>query len=476
MKFAVWLLAVSGALASVAPVIAQDAAPAGNASTFQTDPMNNLMLPRSVPMTPTKARPPEAEACANSSGKVAPRARAEACGALIDSGKWKGADIAFAFSNRCIARKALGEQDKALADCDKAIELDGKDAVAFQARGLVLLDKGDGDRALADFDQAVALGAKNAALFSDRGNLLLAKGDVDKAIDDYGVVLDINAKSVSGYVERGGAWLAKGDFDGALADYSKAIELAPGDSFAIFNRGVAYDLKGDKAKAIESFKEALKLDPKYAYPGLWLFLAQSGAQAKAELKGHAAKFPPKAWPWPAVQYQLGELDAQRTLAAAKTPGDQCEAQFYIGAGLLARNARDEGLPYLRKAAEICPKNFIEYIRAAAQLKALGVETPKAETSPQPKAEPAAAPKAEPNAAPKAETGPVIRLEPSPEKADSPAGQGTPQATPQVAPQPAEPAKSEPAPQPQGKTDSETKPESAPQSAPAAADKPADGKN
>ena len=125
---------------------------------------------------PSRSRP-AAEDCTNSGGKVASRARAEACGTLIDSGKLKGADIAWAFSNRCIARKALGEQDKALDDCDKAIELDGKDAVAFQARGLILLDKGDNDRALADFDKAVALGAKNAALFSDRGNLLLAKGE-----------------------------------------------------------------------------------------------------------------------------------------------------------------------------------------------------------------------------------------------------------------------------------------------------------
>ena len=115
--------------------------------------MNNLLLPRAMPVTPNKQKPPGAEDCTNSGGKVPPVKRAEACGALINSGKLKGADIAWAFSNRCIARKALGEQDKALDDCNKAIDLDGKDAVAFQARGLILLDKGDNDRALADFDK-----------------------------------------------------------------------------------------------------------------------------------------------------------------------------------------------------------------------------------------------------------------------------------------------------------------------------------
>jgi lipoprotein NlpI len=475
MKLAVWLVATASALVPGAQVFAQDAAPSLSSPSFQTDPMNNLLLPRALPVAPNKQKPPGAEECTNSGGKVSPAKRAEACGVLIDSGKLKGADIAWAFSNRCIARKALGEQDKALDDCNKAIELDGKDAVAFQARGLILLDKGDNDRALADFDKAVALGAKNAALFSDRGNLLLAKGETDKAIDDYNTVLDTDGKNVSGYVERGGAWLAKGDTDRALADYSKAIELAPADSFAVFNRGVAYDLKGDKAKAIESYKEALKLDPKYPYPGLWLFLAETGAQAKAELKGRAAKFPQKAWPWPAVQYLLGESDAQRTLADAKAPGDQCEAQFYIGAGLLARNAKDEGLAYLRKAVEICPKNFIEYIRAAAQLKALGIEAPKASGVEAPKAEPASQPKAEPAATstpaptptPQGQPGPILRLDASPEKADGTGGQAAPTA-PQAAPQAAEPEKSAPAAQP--------KDEPAPQTAPATESKASDEKH
>jgi hypothetical protein len=172
-----------------------------------------------------------------------------------------------------------------------------------------------------------------------------------------------------------------------------------------------------------------------------------------------------------VQYLLGESDAQRTLAAAKAPGDQCEAQFYIGAALLARNARDEGLAYLRNAVEICPKNFIEYIRAAAQLtalgveapKALGVEAPKAETSSQPKAEPAPAPAS----TPKAEPGPILRLDASPEKADGTGGQAAPTA-PQAVPQAAEPEKSAPSAQP--------KDEPAPQTAPATDSKPSDEKH
>jgi lipoprotein NlpI len=477
MKFADLLLAAAGALALAGPAFAQSAAPEGGAPSFQSDPLNQFMTPRVMPSVKTAPKSPEADACANSDGRVAAKARVEACGTLIDSGKWKGQEIAWAYSNRCFALKKLGEQDKALADCDKAIELDGKNAVAFQARGMILQDKGDADRALADYDKAVEFGGNNAALFSDRGNVLLARGETDKALTDYDKAIKLSGNAASAFIERGGAYLAKGQYDAALADYARAIELSPNNAFAHFNRGVAFQVKGDKARAIEEFRQALKIDPKNAYPGLWLFLAKGGAEGKAELQRYSAKFTQGAWPWPVAQYDLGALDLQNTLAAAKTPGDQCEAQFYIGAERLAKNARDEGLAFLRKAVEICPKNFIEYIQAAAALKAAGIEipkpaAPKVETVPAPK--PASAPESAPAAesAPASRPSPVIRLdggepagvapkaepapalaEPAPAKADAPAAERAPSAP--------ESAKPDAADQPKPEIGTDSAPKSAP---------------
>lgn len=439
MTYRNWLLVFCGGLALLGPAYGQTAAPdaAGAAAPALTlDPMRGLILPRVTPTAPQSQQSPEAERCANADGKVAAAARAEACGKLIESGRWKGEEIAWAYSNRCFALKKMGQADKALADCDKAIELDGKNAVAFQVRGMILQDRSDSERARADFDKAVELGGKNPALFSDRGNLLLAAGEADKAIADYSAVIDIEGKSASAFVARGGAWLAKGEWDKALADYSRAIELAPNDAFAIFNRGVAYQLKGDKANAVAAFKQALKVDPKSAYPALWLFLAQSGAEAKAELKSRAAKVSQTAWPWPVVRYDLGDITAAQVLAAANAPGDKCEAHFYIGAELLGKNARDEAVAHLREAVETCPKNFIEYFRAVATLKALGVEIPKPAANPA-KAEPAAP------EAPAADKAPaVLDLKAKePEKTVEPAKSAEPEGAKAV--EPAPPAASEP---------------------------------
>ena len=164
----------------------------------------------------------------------------------------------------------------------------------------------------------------------------------------------------------------------ALADFDKAIELTPDNSLAWFNRGSAFFAQGDAAKATENFKQALTLSPTNAYAALWLFIASGNANAKSELQAHAARLSQKSWPWPVVQFYLGAKDGAQTIAAASNPGEQCEAQFYVGEERALNKAANEALPYLRKAVEICPKDFGETIQAKSELKKLEAALPKPE--------------------------------------------------------------------------------------------------
>jgi lipoprotein NlpI len=82
------------------------------------------------------------------------------------------------------------------------------------------------------------------------------------------------------------------------------------------------------------------------------------------------------WPAPLVRLYLGELTPEAVLAAADDPdaatkkGRLCEANFYGGELVLQRGAKDEAKRLLQLAATNCPKSFIEYEDANAQLKAL----------------------------------------------------------------------------------------------------------
>ncbi len=407
MKAVVWLLTTSlGASVAGGAAVAED--------KIQV-PMDFAPPPGATRLTPIpkQLQSPSATACANTGGTFSAEARIAGCSALIETRKWKGKEIAWAFANRCIVYKAQGLTDKALANCDLAIEQDPQSWFAYQMRAEVFEKKGNPDKALADYDKATRVGGRNAAIFINRGNILLAKGESDKALADYNQAIELNDQSVLARIGRGGAWVAKGDADSALADFSKAIEIAPDHAIAWYDRGTVYFVKGENGKAADDLKQALTLDPKNAYAALWRFiaLASDGADAKAELQSSTAKLSQTAWPWPVIEFFLGAKDASQTLAAASNSDERCEAQFYVGQERLLKKATDEATPYLRAAIEICPKSFTEYFVAAAQLKKLepaapsAAAAPKAESAPQTDAAPKvdAAPKTD--AAPKADAAP-----------------------------------------------------------------------
>ena len=74
----------------------------------------------------------DADACAKGSGdeKIA------ACTRSINSGFWKGPNLAWAYTNRGIAYRAKGQPDRAIADYDQAIRLNPNFAMAFYNRGI----------------------------------------------------------------------------------------------------------------------------------------------------------------------------------------------------------------------------------------------------------------------------------------------------------------------------------------------------
>ena len=66
--------------------------------------------------------------------------------AAIQSGRWSGKDLAWAFNNRCRAYNDNNETDRAIADCTDAIRLDPNYAGAYDNRGIAYRTKSDYDR------------------------------------------------------------------------------------------------------------------------------------------------------------------------------------------------------------------------------------------------------------------------------------------------------------------------------------------
>jgi len=75
---------------------------------------------------------------------------------------------------------------EALADCDRALKLDARNAHAWNNRGLTRQETSDLNGALADFDRAIALAPRQADHYSNRGRAWLAQGKSAEAEADFG--------------------------------------------------------------------------------------------------------------------------------------------------------------------------------------------------------------------------------------------------------------------------------------------------
>jgi ankyrin repeat protein len=132
-----------------------------------------------------------------------------------------------------------------------------KDVEQYKFNAINKFSSKDYDGAIADFDKAIDLNPDNAELYQMRGGPKLGKRDFAGAIADYNKAIELKPDCADAYKGRGLVMLAKRDFDDAIADFNKAIELKPNDAFTYNYRASAKRGKGDldganadRAKAI----------------------------------------------------------------------------------------------------------------------------------------------------------------------------------------------------------------------------------
>lgn len=146
-----------------------------------------------------------------------------------------------AWANRASAYERLGEYDKALADYDRAIELQPNGI--WQNVRQRLFEKMPADYKI-----------NSPEFFMDRAASHYKKQNYALAIEDYTQALKLDPNNQSAYFNRALCYDGLGDNNSALADLNKLLELNPNfDSAAYYNRASAYKNLGDYDKAIADY-------------------------------------------------------------------------------------------------------------------------------------------------------------------------------------------------------------------------------
>src|SRR5262245_36601311 len=108
-----------------------------------------------------------------------------ACTNLIEGGKLDTRQQAIAYSNRGMVFRIRGGLQRALADFNRAIELEPQSPDAFAGRAQANLKKGLAAEALPDIDRALSLDSNDPFARDTRGHILAALGRRKEAIAEY---------------------------------------------------------------------------------------------------------------------------------------------------------------------------------------------------------------------------------------------------------------------------------------------------
>ena len=167
------------------------------------------------------------------------------------------------FKERGDVYNKLRQFDKAIADYNKAIEIDPKYINAYMFRGGVYHSLHQYDKAIADCTKAIEIDPKHKDAYHIRGFLYRFIMQYDKAIADYTKAIEIDPKDKFAYEIRGDVYTGIRQYVRAIADYTKVIEIDQGYADAFYNRGCAYNELNQYDKAVADISKAIEIDQHY---------------------------------------------------------------------------------------------------------------------------------------------------------------------------------------------------------------------
>ena len=159
---------------------------------------------------------------------------------------------------------AQGDTISALADLDKAIELNKNAINAYVIRADISIKREkDYERALEDMNEAIKLQPHYAGFFINRAFLRYNLDDYFGAMADYDYAISLDPTNVVAYFNRGLLLAEVHGNDRAIQDFTKVLQLNTDDYRALLNRSRLYEETGNYNLAIEDLNKVIARFPDF---------------------------------------------------------------------------------------------------------------------------------------------------------------------------------------------------------------------
>ena len=162
--------------------------------------------------------------------------------------------------------------DEALANCQKAAQLDDHIPAVFVTLGRLHDSTGKHDLAVQEFRQALQLNARDADALSGVAHAYENAGRIEDAEANFKKAAALRSDSWVSYNDLGLFYDRQNKYPESIAALKKAIELTPDNAQVYLNLGAVYVDTGDPklaAEAEQNLKKSIELTPSYpAYANL----------------------------------------------------------------------------------------------------------------------------------------------------------------------------------------------------------------
>lgn len=174
-------------------------------------------------------------------------------------------EAGYIYDNRGLSYDALGETENALADFNRAIELDSILIAAYVNRGWIYHKIGEYENAIADFERAIELDSHYYKAYIGRAYMYYLAEEYEQAIDYYTTALELNSEENVGYFYRGKSYHLLGQYELAIDDFTAYIAIDPNDVFGFYSRGLVYYDMDLHDLALKDFYSVIEIDPSFYY-------------------------------------------------------------------------------------------------------------------------------------------------------------------------------------------------------------------
>ncbi len=259
------------------------------------------------------------------------------------------------------------ETDKALTSCNKALELQPKDADLHLLKGLILHASKQFKEALEYVDIALSLTPNDSYCFYSRSIILRDMGKLEEAMANAKKAIEIDSTPPIYHESLASIYRKMKTYEKSLEESEKAIRLAPDNPRYRVSRGLTLEIMKRYEEAEKDLKTAINMEPNNALYhlvyGMILDSLKRYDDALSEFEDAYKLDPEFAHYYYFTGRILIMLSAERYDKALKIANEainqdpnDAEYYYYYSLILQSMNQPDEALKALDKAISISPNN------------------------------------------------------------------------------------------------------------------------